>query len=219
MFFNEKWFNTDYYSVPQLILFGIGAVLWLVCYIAILRDVIKLKYIEMPAAVLCGNFAWEFLWGFIHHNNMGKALELGYMAWFFLDAFIVYNFFKYGYKQIPKAFSKQYKILFGGGILCWGIVMNFFAIQGFDNPIGANSAYVLNILISLLYVLEILRIEDKSVLNKTAAWTKWWGTAFISIMCAWRWPDNYFVISMSIICFVLDTYYFILFRRFKRQQE
>jgi len=213
------WLNLDYYSPIQLILFGLGALLWIINYISIVRSIVKNHFVEMPAAVLCANFAWEFLWSWIFVINMGWAIRLGYMAWFFLDVFIVWGFYKYGYKQVSKPVIPYYRILFTFGIISWVVILYFFIGQGIDNPIGANSAYIINILISSLYIFMFLRLEDKSMLSFTTAWTKWIGTGLISVMCILRWPENHWLISMCIACFLMDMFYLYLFLQFKKQKS
>lgn len=214
---NIVWFNLDYYTPLQLILFASGALFWIINYIFIIRSIIKNKFVEMPAGVLCANFAWEVLWSWVFVINMGLAIRLGYIAWFFLDVFIVWGFYKYGYKQVSASPVPYYKLLFTFGIIAWTVILFFFIRQGIDNPIGANSAYVINILISLLYILMFLRLEDKSVLSFTTAWTKWIGTGLISLMCIIRWPENHWMISMCVACFLLDMFYMYLFLKYKRQ--
>lgn len=213
---NIVWLNYDYYTPLQLILFGTGALFWIVNYIFIIRNIIKNKFVEMPAAVLCANFAWEFLWAWIYSPNMGFALTLGYIAWFFLDIFIVWGFYKYGYKQVSKSVVPYYKLLFTFALVAWLVVLYFFIHQEFDNPIGANSAYVLNSMISSLYIFMFLRLEDKSVLSFTTAWTKWIGTGLISVMCILRWPENHWLISMCVACFLMDIFYMYIFLQYKK---
>lgn len=216
MILSIVWLNLDYYSPLHLILFALGGLLWIINYISIVRNIVKNQFVEMPAAVLCANFAWEFLWSWIFVINMGWAIRLGYMAWFFLDVFIVVGFYRYGYKQVSKSVIPYYKLLFTFGIISWFVILYFFIGQGFDNPIGANSAYVINILISSLYIFMFLRLEDKSILSFTTAWTKWMGTGLISLMCILRWPQNHWLISMCMACFLMDMFYMYLFLKFKK---
>ncbi|MBX9853149.1 MAG: hypothetical protein K2X86_15505 [Cytophagaceae bacterium] len=216
MISNIIWFNLDYYTPLQLGLFGAGAIFWIVNYIFIVCNIIKNKFVEMPAAVLCANFAWEFLWSWIFMINMGFAIRLGYIAWFFLDIFIVWGFYNYGYKQVSQSAVPYYKLLFTFAIISWLVVLYFFIGQGLDNPIGANSAYVINILISSLYIFMFLRLEDKSALSFTTAWTKWIGTGLISVMCALRWPENHWLLSMCAACFLMDMFYMYLFMQYKK---
>jgi hypothetical protein len=216
---NIVWLNTDYYTPLQLALFGGGAVLWVVNYIFIVRNVIKNKFVEMPASVLCANFTWEFLWAWIFTQNMGFAIGLGYKLWFCLDVFIVWGFYNYGYKQVSKMVVPYYKLMFTFALVAWLVTLYFFIGQGLDNPVGANSAYIINILISSLYIFMFLRLEDKSVLSFTTAWTKWAGTGLISIMCLLRWPENRWLMAMCIACFLMDMFYMYLFLQYKKQKS
>jgi len=210
------WLNLEYYTPLQLILFGIGAVLWLVNYGYLIHKVFKEKFVEMPAAVLCANFAWEFIWGFVFTQNMGAVLGIGYKLWFFLDCFIIYGFYRYGDKQVTPSVVPYFRSFFTFALLGWGAVLYFFVKQGADNPIGATSAYVINILISSLYIFLFLRTESKNLFSFTTAWTKCVGTGLISVMCALVWPENMFLLSMCVICFLLDVFYIYLFVKLVR---
>lgn len=205
------WLNFEKYSGLELGLFFSGALLWIIGYIYIIKSIRQKQFVEMPATILAGNFAWEFLWAFVFHQDMGFAIELGYKLWFILDLYIVFSFYKYGFKQVNESVKPYYKTFFTLGLITWWITLYFFIKQGYDNPIGANSAYILNILISSLYVFLFLRMEDKSVFSFTVAWTKGLGTGLISVMCILKWPENYWLISMGIICFIIDVFYFYLF--------
>jgi hypothetical protein len=204
------WLNIENYTVLQLVLFGTGALLWIVNYIFIIRNIIKHKFVEMPASVLCANVAWEFLWSWIFVPDMGFAIGLGYKMWFVLDVYIVWNFYRFGYKQVSASVVPYYKLLFTFALAAWVLCLYFFIDQKMDNPIGANSAYIINILISSLYIFLYLRIEDKTLFSITTAWTKWVGTGFISAMCMLRWPENHWLLAMCAACFLMDMFYMYL---------
>jgi hypothetical protein len=210
------WLNLDYYTPLQLSFFIGGAVFWIINYIIIVRNIFKLKFVEMPGAVLAANFAWEFLWSWVFQQNMGMVLTIGYRAWFFLDILIVWGFYKYGFKQVEESMQKQYKLFFTFGILAWTLFIYVFVVQGLDNPIGAPSAYVSNLLISGLYITQFYRLKNKSVLSFTAAWTKGLGTGLVTVMCVLRWPENHWVIIMGALCFIMDCYYTYIMYNYKR---
>lgn len=210
------WLNTDYYTIPQIVLFLIGGACWAVSYVYMIKKIIKDKFVEMPGAVLASNIVWEFLWGFIFPPNMGMVVKLGYVAWFFLDLVIVWGFYKYGYKQVNSSLKNHYKSFFTFGILAFLAFTYVFVKQGIDNPIGANSAFAGNLLISSLYIIQFLRLEDKSGLSFTAAWTKGLGTALITVMCVMRWPENHWIVVMGSLCFIMDVYYTWIFFQQKR---
>ena len=85
----------------------------------------------------------------------------------------------------------------------------FYVAQGFDTPIGANSGYILNIIISLLYPVLLLS-NNAANFSKTVAWCKFIGTACITVSMFLIYPTNYFVQTLGAICFVLDFFYSIL---------
>ena len=52
------WLNTVDYTIPELVLFGIGCFLWVIAYGILIRNILVYKKIEMPTIAGCGNFAW-----------------------------------------------------------------------------------------------------------------------------------------------------------------
>src|SRR3954447_12462050 len=94
------WLNTAKYSGPMLLLYGVGCFGWVVAYVGTLHKIRSRAYVEIPAAAVVANVAWEFVWGFFNQPDVGRLFSWGYRLWFFLDVFITYNLFKYGPKQI-----------------------------------------------------------------------------------------------------------------------
>src|ERR1700733_5173144 len=103
------WFNSKEYTPLQLWLFGIGAAFWVLSYVFIVRNIVKNKFVEMPAGVLCANITWEFLWAFVFTQNLGEVIGIGYKLWFFFDVYVVYSFYRYGYKQIHASMLPYFK--------------------------------------------------------------------------------------------------------------
>jgi len=216
---HQPFINLKDYTAPELIIFGAGCFLWVVVYYFTIRNILRKQFIEIPLVAVCGNIAWEFLWSWFFVINMGSLFQWGYRIWFFMDCFIVYNLFRYGFKQISipelKARSKQI-ILFC--IACW-LVIFYFYIKNYDEPIskvGAYSGFILNIVISGLYIPEFLRLQDKSVFSLPVAWMKGIGTGLISVFCFMHFTD-WFLLSMCIVTAVLDATYIYMFINYSRQ--
>src|SRR6185436_6366379 len=66
------WLNTTDFTAFQLALFGVGCFGWVIAYVGVAVMFRKRKYVEIPAAAVAANIAWEFVWGFIYGSNMGK---------------------------------------------------------------------------------------------------------------------------------------------------
>jgi hypothetical protein len=203
------WINTKEYSTSALLWNGVGCMFWIVTYVALVIEIFRRKYVEMPFFIAAGNLAWEFVWSFLYHPDTGKLYSLSYQGAFLLDVFIFISMLKYGHKQIeiPEV-KKHFKLISIGLLIMWLLLNYFYVKQGYDTPIGANSGYILNLIISLLYPLLLLRGDPKNF-SLTVAWCKFIGTGCITVSMFIIYPDNYFVQVLGVSCFVLDLIYSI----------
>jgi hypothetical protein len=204
---NNYWLNTSTYSTPELILFGIGAFFWILCYIFVIRGIIKHKFVGISASVVGANIAWEFLWAFVFRQDMGEIIQIGYYGWFALDCFIVFSMFRYGYKQALPQNQKYFNLFFGYSIIAWVVVLYFFIKGNYDNAIGANSAYAIQLLISASCLGMMLRAPFEKGISYIAAWSRTLGSLFCGIMCIMHWPDNKWILSMVVIYMFIDIFY------------
>ena len=211
------WINTNNYSTSALLWNGIGCLFWVITYAALVIEIRKRKYVEMPFFIAAGNIAWEFIWSFFYHPDTGVLYALSYQGAFLLDVYIFYSMLKYGYKQINiPEIQKHFKLIAVCLFLMWVPLNYFYVKQGFDTPIGANSGYILNLIISLLYPLLLLRGDVKNF-SQVVAWCKFIGTGCITVSMFIIYPNNYFVQILGGACFILDLSYSILLK-FKYKQ-
>ena len=206
----NDWINFKEYTPTQLIWNGIGCFFWCITYIVLIKNSLKTKFVEMPFVIAAGNIAWEFVWSFYFHPTTGTLYSLSYQACFVLDIFIFAMIVKYGAKQIDIPIMKKYfkPILFG--VLFMWIPLNYFFVkQGFDTPIGANSGYILNLIISMIYPLLLFRTKPQ-YFSQTVAWCKFIGTGCITVSMFLIYPSNYFVQLLGVACFILDLSFSIL---------
>lgn len=208
----HPWLDTDNYTIIQIILFFIGSVLWLVCYIDTLIDIRKKKTLNIPLAAIVLNFGWEISACFFFVPNMGKLLVLAYWAWMFFDIFIFSNTFRFGDKQIMNSFFKQRLKLF----LIVGILISFFTqvtyMVQFDLPMAPMTGYIINLImsVSFLYLIIIPGYKGNSYIT---GWSKFLGTGIISIMFFTKYPDNHFLTSMYIAVAFFDIMYLVLLHK------
>ena len=207
------WINTKDYSSAALIWNGVGCLFWVITYAALVMEIRKRKFVEMPFFIAAGNITWELVWSFFYHPNTGKLYALSYQGAFLLDVFIFISILKYGEKQIEIPLIKKYfKWIAVSLFLLWLPLNYYYVYQGYDTPIGANSGYILNLMISLLYPLLLLRGDPKNF-SPTVAWSKWIGTGCITVSMFIIYPENYFVQVLGTACFVLDLTYSIVLRK------
>lgn len=213
----QPWLNTTDYTTAQLWLFFLGCFGWVVAYAAVARMLHRRKFVEIPAAAVAANIAWEFVWGFIFGSGMGKIFTAGYAVWCLQDVFIVANVFRYGEKQIANPYLKRwFRPAFAFGIVAWTVVLYCFVEGGFDTDYGAYSGYILNVMMSALYIPLVLRhdVDDFSV---TVGWSKMLGTALLSVFNYQIHGDRPFLMALCGITFVLDCFYLVVLH--KRRAE
>lgn len=204
--------NLTDYTVVQHLFFIIGCVAWVVIYLNVIRRMKQFKYIEIPIMAVCANICWEFIWSFLFKTNMGELYVWGYRIWFFLDCYIVYGLFKYGAKQLAvNTFQKHFNWIVLVLIACW-MFMLYFYIKLYDYPIshmGAYSGYIINLMMSMLFILLYTRTPDKFIFSLSNNWLKFLGNLCISIFCFLKFND-WFLFSVIIVNTLLDMIYLVL---------
>jgi len=206
------WFNTAKYPVPLLILFGIGCFGWVVAYVAIVKNALRNQFLEIPAGAVVANIAWEFVWGFLYPNELGRFFSWGYRIWFFFDLGIVYMLFRFGERQVELAELKAvFRPACVFGIAAWAVAIYFFVGEGYDTGYGAISGYILNTMMSALYVVIILRHGQLYDFSLVVAWSKMLGTALLTVFNFIVQPHNPYLLLLCLLTLALDLLYIGLF--------
>jgi hypothetical protein len=212
-------FNLKDYTVAEHAFFAIGCLLWVFTYVIVIRNIRRDKFVEIPIVAVCANFAWEFLWSFVFITDMGELYVWGYRIWFFLDCFIVYGLFRYGVKQVAQPLLvKNYHLIVAASIAAWGVMLYYY-IDLYDMPftkMGANSGYVLNVMMSALFITLFLRLDQPSAFSYLSAWFKGIGTILISIFCFLHFKDG-FLLSMCVVTGILDVLYIMLVHNYRKK--
>jgi hypothetical protein len=209
----QPWLNTVDYTAPQLLIFGIGSAGWVVAYVMTLITLARHRFVEIPAAAVVANIAWEIVWGFVYGCDTGRLFTYGYACWAVLDVFITWNLFRYGEQQVDAPHLKRwFKRMCAFGIVSWMLVFYFFVGEGFDNGYGAISGYIINVMMSALYINLVLR-HDGERFSLVVAWSKGLGTGAFSVFNAVRHPEDHFLMALCLITAVLDAAYIVILHR------
>jgi hypothetical protein len=215
--------NLRDYTPLELILFATGCYLWVVVYALYIRSIIKKKFIEAPIFAICGNIGWEFSWSFLLRTDMGPLLVWCYRFWFFFDLIIFWGALTYGWEQVrTPAFRDRLKPLLVALAVFHGAVFYTMAKSGLDTSIGANSAFLLNFALSVLYVFVLFQQRELGNLARVSwliAWLKMLGTGtntvFMNIHPAYA--DNHFLHLLSIATTTVDCVYIYLVWKMQRE--
>jgi len=206
----QPWINHAYTNL-QLTLFAVGCFAWVIAYYYVARAIRRRQFVEIPWGAVVANIAWEFVWGFIYGSDMGFLFTLGYALWCIQDVFIVYSLFKYGRKQLVNdGFAKYFSQAAAFWIVAWAVMIYFFVAGHYDTGYGANSGYILNVMMSALYIELILR-HDPQDFSAVVAWSKGVGTALLSVFNFMVKPDMPFLLTLCVVTLLLDITYVVLF--------
>lgn len=214
--------NTTDYSPLELILAALGALGWVAAYFVTIRNIRRYQFVEMPVFCVCADIAWECLWGFAFNDriNMGELYVWSYRAWFLIDVYIFVSVLRYGYKQIEAPFLQRHaKAIFIGLTITAAFIVTAFVKTELDNPMGAQTSYLLNFLISSSYILNWLRLRKQEVFSKSVAWLKMLGTLMYSIYFLIAFPKDYAVTVLSSAVFILDMIYIWMIYCYKDEYD
>jgi hypothetical protein len=215
-----SWLNTADYTALQLGLCGVGCLGWLVAYAIVLREIHRHGFVEIPAAAVVADLAWEFVWGFVLADvlaaELGLAFVWGYRIGCLMDVVIFAALLRNGQRQlVTPALAPLLRPGLWFGLTAWTLCLVWFYREGHDNDYGAISGYVLNAQLSALYIPLFLARGSGEHFSRAVAWWKFLGTAVLSVfnvtVPALR--ESPFYLTLAAVTFVLDATYVWLHHR------
>ena len=212
--------NLNDYTPFEHVCFALGCLLWVVVYGFTIHTIRTRKFVDIALISVCANISWEFLWSWVFTTDMGSLYLWGYRIWFFLDCYIVYGLFKYGYKQILiPALVKRAQLATVCAIIGWAVMLYFY-IKNYDAPIshmGAYSGYILSILMGMLYLTLFLSMSDKTLFSYPSVWCAGLGNLGVTMFCFSHFTD-WFLLSMCVFTTLLNATYILVFSLQRKQQ-
>jgi len=208
----EPLINTAKYSTAELLFFAAGGLAWALAYMGVLREIVRKRFVEIPATAVTANIAWEFVWGVVHRTDLGSLFAWGYRLWFLLDVFIVWGLLRYGVDRVATPKLRRYfhaaVVL---SVLAWTTALWLLVRQGYDTPNGIVTGYMVTLLMSALYVPQFFREENRRRYSPFVAWCKLLGNGLVIVFCALAYSDNRFLLTICGVTLALDVYYTWLF--------
>ncbi len=172
---------------PYNIIGGIACALWTVAYVQMFRQSKKDQAYGVPLVAVCLNITWELLYSFFAPipNELWILLD---RSWFVMDVFIIYQVFKYGREnqRIPEV-KKHFNLVMAVALILSVIGHESFR-QSIRDPLGLISAYIINFVMSVLFVFMVLERRDGRGLSWSAAWLKAIGSLGASVQCYYLVP-------------------------------
>jgi len=169
---------------------------------------------EMPGPAAASNLAWEFVWGFLLVTNLGVLFQYGLRVWFIMDVFIFIYMLKYGAKQFNSpVYKKNFRWIHIVLLFVWIPVFYYFYHEGYDTPMGTTSAYLITVVMAVLFIINFINSEYKKYFSMEVAITKGLGNTFMTAFVFFHHQDLIFVKIMTIVVFFLNLIYiYIIFK-------
>jgi hypothetical protein len=201
--------NTKDYTILELILFGVGCYMWVVAYGIYIVNIRRGRCLDMAIFGACGNLAWETVWSWhMPSTDMGLVMLWAYRFWFLFDLYIFWGIMQYGYKQMTTpALRTAFKpMMIITTFFCTALFLAF-KVQGYDTPIGANSAFILQDFDSILCLMLLLRKPPGVYFSNAVGWWRSIGTGTNVVFMFLHYPHNYFLQILAASALIVDSTY------------
>jgi hypothetical protein len=179
---------------------------WTIVYLAIIYRGFKDKTCGMPFFALALNLTWEFIYSFLLGGELSLQLVIN-IIWFFFDVVILYTYFRYGRKEFPNTVDPRWFVPWSVWVLAVGFVTQYFTALEFPGLPGAMySAFVINLVMSVLFITMLVRRDSVEGQSMGIAVFKWLGTAAPTLLFYLVSGSN-LVLVLGIVIFVFDVIY------------
>lgn len=220
--------NKGQFTPAEFVLLGLGFVFWAVAYIDVLKNIHRYRIVEIPIIVAAMDLSYEFIWGFLRPNNdLGLIFNLGNILWFAKDLHINYHALKYGHKLVTIEWIKRNYLIIYLFILITSFFTTYYlgkdTLSGNtgteDDGLGLVAAYFINLVISSLYIYQLLSFPAyrNRGFSYRVAWAKGLGTGAISLVCFNNLDldKTHFLHWMCLAVFIMDSVYIYLFKNYR----
>jgi len=204
---------------------AVGCVLWMVAYYLFIRQGFRDKTYGVPMAAICLNITWEGFTPFLPNPvPLWKIIEL---VWFVIDGVILWQLWTYGKKTMLPQPLQRYHGLVVVAMLAIALGFHITWHRFWDDHLLFMDAYLINMVMSILFVVFFFGRPRQEGLTIAGAWLKMIGSLFTGIQSAVFLPkvmtahqDWSFLWFMIVVIFLADcTYIWLLYhgRRLARQ--
>lgn len=169
----------------------IGAVMfgaWTLAYAQILTTCFRQKTYGLPLACIFLNISWEFIFSFNLVAPGEDSLVWGNRLWFFADCVIVTQVFLYGRQSQSNPWVRDHFYTISIASLLASVIGLYSFATYFNDIYGLAMSFLINFVLSLLFIPLLFSRPDLRGLPYSAAWTKMIGSVAGALFCYFWWP-------------------------------
>ena len=185
----------------------LSGVAWTIVYIVSIRVGFTQQTYAIPLAALALNIAWESIYavnGLITDRSVQTYINL---AWGLADLVIVYTFFRYGRRELPRWVSRGMFIGWGVAVIGTAYIVQWLFIVEFGWTAAAPyTAFLQNLLMSGLFIAMFVARRGARGQSIVIGVAKWIGTLAPTIVFG-ALAGSPFILGLGILCSVFDLAY------------
>jgi hypothetical protein len=204
----------------------LGGFCWTLVYLDGIRLGLRDRTYAMPFWALALNIAWEVLYTLLGYREQGLVLQVGINTlWGLLDLAIVYTYFRFGLKHFPKNLQTRWFVPWSLLGLFVAFCLQYFFVLEFGYFGGrAYSAFLQNLLMSVLFIGMLVQRGSSEGQSLTIAIGKWLGTLAITILVGLLGAEgfngpNALILVLGGFCSVFDLIYIAMLARVKDRER
>lgn len=197
-----------------------SGVFWIITYACVIRQGLLDRTYAMPFLALAMNITWEFLFTFAYPSVGGILQESINAIWFAADIAILAVFLKFWRSDYPRNLPEAYfwpKFFFTFAMVT-PVMVAVVSVFGREDG-SVYTAYVDNLIMSVLFLTMLIRRGDRRGQSMWIAWGKLLGTLSAAISQYLYSPGNVLWLVIYIEIVLLDALYVILLSKAPRYQR
>lgn len=162
----------------------LGDLCWAIAYILIIRQCFRQRTYGLPLVAIVMNFTWELQYSLVQpprcdNGSLDVVKVAMILAWAVLDAFIVWQLFRYGRAEQTFAEIQRYYPLVLVGALLLAAAGNFAFAEFYPDAAAPLSGLMINFVMSLLFIFLLFARPDLHGIGWGASWFRVSGNSVI----------------------------------------
>ncbi len=208
-----------------LFLTALSGICWTIVYLDSIRLGFRDRTYAIPFWALALNATWEVLHAVIGYQQQGFSLQNAINAlWFILDVGILYTYFRFGKKHFPESLQTHWFYVWSFlGFLTALLLQYFFIIEFGLIPGAAYSAFLQNLLMSVLFINMLVQRRSSEGQSLTIGISKWLGTLAPTILFGFLGLGGFgpspLVLVLGIFCSIFDLIYIWMLAKVKTNEK
>ncbi len=215
---DPRFYALDPWTLPNIIgLCGGGC--WVLLYVVAVCYGVRQKNYAIPAFAVPFNLGWEFLTSFVIPNPVSAWMWVN-RVWLLIDCVLVAQTLYFAGRQLGAEPARQRFYWSFAFLVCFSIASQYGYVLTFRDTLGYEVAFVIDVLMSMLFIQRYYAQRDNSSLAYAIAWLKLFGNLGVSIQTWVLFPQIHpetpsfaFFHVLYATLFVLDAFYIGLLTR------